>query len=151
MFRCAQVLPYDLTLLEWDDLHATNTSGKYCYCGGDRIPGEAMLKCDGCGNMFHGGAQPCSARVLHTLACVPSRMLLFAGCVACYNKRPMWGWDAYTFLCAVCGSGTENLTMLGVVSGSCRWHGMSVCVCTLSMHAFGVAPACGCSARGVRW
>ncbi|KAJ1960507.1 hypothetical protein GGI12_003761 [Dipsacomyces acuminosporus] len=75
---------YNLETLEWDDEHKRNKEGVYCYCGLDYNEGDPMLKCDGCGQLFHWD------------------------CVSCLKSKPLCGDKFFRFKCSVCNGGTEE-------------------------------------------
>ncbi|KAL1920179.1 uncharacterized protein VTP21DRAFT_1325 [Calcarisporiella thermophila] len=46
-------IPYDPSLLSWNELHTVNESHQYCYCGRDRDLSKLELQCQSCLNWFH--------------------------------------------------------------------------------------------------
>ncbi|KAI8321221.1 hypothetical protein GQ54DRAFT_311945 [Martensiomyces pterosporus] len=92
---------YNLEALEWDEDHMRNKEGVYCYCGLDyneyvfpkrrsspmawrTREGDPMLKCDGCGQLFHWD------------------------CVSCLKTKPLRGDKFFRFRCSVCNGGAEE-------------------------------------------
>jgi hypothetical protein len=76
---CMQALPYDAADMRWNDARSRNMDERYCYCGKGRFAAESMLRCDTCGNFFHGGAEFVAVNRLRDtcikhFACVSARV-----------------------------------------------------------------------------
>lgn len=78
-------LPYDLSALHWDEEHQTNREQTYCYCGGNGNYYSKMLQCCQCHQWFH------------------------EACIQALETPLLYGDHYYTFKCAVCAKGKEQL------------------------------------------
>jgi polycomb-like protein 2 len=82
--RIKNVLPYDLTSLDWDEDHRVNRQKTYCYCGGPGNFSKKMLQCRKCLQWFH------------------------EACLQCLNAPLLYGDHFFTFTCQVCGDDHEE-------------------------------------------
>lgn len=78
------VLPYDLSSLDWDEDHRVNRQKKYCYCEGPGDFSRKMLQCRQCLQWFH------------------------EACLQCLDAPLLYGDHFFTFTCQVCGKGVES-------------------------------------------